>query len=140
MEHLLELVRTSVSSIFTKQDILTLIELEIRKEKNEAEQMSPVLKSDDYDRLKQRFEEAMDMSNNREEVVELDSADFSIHEDNKIVLDSVNIDMDVILGNLDAALEHVFNILAPEEPFEEKDDSETDSSIAPWKNLFPSKE
>jgi hypothetical protein len=111
MEDLKNIIESSVSSIFTKQDVLKLIE-EAMERSEELSKSRPdnLISSNSYEALQDRFEDLLSKEQN---LVEYETADFHL-VDNSIVLQGVDLDVDSIVSLLRDAMD---NTLIIEEHF-----------------------
>jgi hypothetical protein len=103
MEDLKNIIESSVSSIFTKQDVLKLIEEAMERQKQNP---GNLISSENYENLQDRFEHLLNRSDS---LVEVESAEFHMN-DNTIVLDRVDLDTDSVVSLLRDAMDNTFII------------------------------
>ena len=104
-QNVLEVVQNSVSSIFTKDYVLKLIEsIEQEQQTNQVYDLIKKLQ-DLQENISYRFQNL-----SSEEVVDFDSVEFSISYNNRIEVDGVNLNVD----NLTEVVEDSFSSLIDE--------------------------
>ena len=105
MEQLRNIISQSVSSIFTKLDMLDLID----KLANEPQADKPILTAQQYRAISSEFEQSICGLGERNQLFDLDSAQFELNGC-EISLTQVDIAQDMISSCLDDALESVFEV------------------------------
>jgi len=92
-----ELVDTNVSSIYTKQDVLNLLDnLDMGTDMNSITNL--------FKKIKSEFEHGLTFV--REQIVDVDGITFEL-DGNKIYVDDVPVDMDIISNVLDELLDEL---------------------------------
>lgn len=99
----MNLVSNSASSIFTKQDVLDIL---IRIESTPVEQQGKVITQNDMEDFIDYLEGRM-VCTNAEDIVDFDSAEFSL-DDNHIVLYDIKTNTDNIIDDLSSAVREYF--------------------------------
>lgn len=108
-EEAIEKVETSFPSIFTREDVITLIN-EIEPNINKVEFEKEVLMS----KLRAAVDDAVHNLSN-DEIVDISSCDFSINNGNEIQIDSIGIEhstiIDEIMRNIEGEVEEFIDNL-----------------------------
>jgi len=100
----IDLVSYSASSIFTKEDVLNILnQIELTPE----EPQGKVITQNDMDDFIDYLEGRM-MYTNPEDIVDFDSAEFSLNG-NEIVLEDIRTNIDSIIDDLSSAVREYFN-------------------------------
>lgn len=99
----MNLVSNSVSSIFTKQDVLDIL---IRIESTPVEQQGKVITQNDVEEFIDYMSDQM-RNLGSGDVVDFDSAEYSLC-DSSIILEDVSINIDTIVDELRAAVREYF--------------------------------
>lgn len=100
----IDLVSNSVSSIFTKEDVLKILH-QIRLAP--VEPQGKVVTQNDMEDFIDYLEGRMSCTN-AEDIVDFDSAEFSL-DDNQIVLYDIKTNIDSIVDDLSSAVREYFN-------------------------------
>ena len=100
----IDLVSNSVSSIFTKEDVLKILH-QIRLAP--VEPQGKVVTQNDMEDFIDYLEGRMSCTN-AEDIVDFDSAEFSL-DDNQIVLYDIKTNIDSIVDDLSSAVKEYFN-------------------------------
>lgn len=101
----IDLVSNSVSSIFTKEDVLKILH-QIRLAP--VEPQGKVVTQNDMEDFIDYLEGRMSCTN-AEDIVDFDSAEFSLEDGNQIVLYDIRTNIDSIVDDLSSAVREYFN-------------------------------
>jgi hypothetical protein len=109
LEHLKDAITKSVSSIFTKQDLLNLIQI-ISDQENPSEGL-PTMSRAHFSFLCDRVQRVLDKAADNNELVNYSSAEFEIGSDNRLELNNVDVNLETINDYVSDSLNSVFEII-----------------------------
>jgi hypothetical protein len=109
LEHLKDAITKSVSSIFTKQDLLNLIQI-ISDQENPSEGL-PTMSRAHFSFLCDRVQRVLDRAADNNELVNYSSAEFEIGSDNRLELNNVDVNLETINDYVSDSLHSVFEII-----------------------------
>lgn len=102
----IEQVRTSPASLFTKDDVCNLLS---DFEKRIAAAQSQLKGLEDLkNSISQQYQEEIEDTDS-DQLIDFDSAEFSIGYDNRIEIDSIDINKDAIMAKFNRVLDNIFN-------------------------------
>jgi|688.fasta_scaffold161930_5 hypothetical protein len=119
-ENVISSVQSSVSSIFSKEDVINLI--------NSIQEEGRKISVNDIQRAIDNV--VCSLENNEDEIVDRDSIEFSVNYDNRIEVDNLRINFDYIRE----ALENTFMDLGEVEEEVKEEESSTLVEGAEWRN------
>jgi len=129
IEQAIALVENQLGSVFTKEDVINLINrIELPKPAI-ATELTPELKIqvlNEYESTIKRYVSR----NSDEEIIDIDSADFTIGYGNRIEIDSISIDTDRLEDIIENAVEEIITELEDEIYQRDKEKEEIEEPTA----------